>query len=45
MKAAEAIGVNIRHFHKMEAGTVNATLRTQDAICEGFGLAAAALFD
>ena len=44
-RAADQVGLNARHFQKLEEGSVNVTLRTLEALCVGFGVDAADLFD
>jgi transcriptional regulator with XRE-family HTH domain len=37
-RAAEAAGLNPRHYQKIEEGTVNTTLRTLEQLCRGFSV-------
>jgi transcriptional regulator with XRE-family HTH domain len=37
-QAAEAAGLNPRHYQKIEEGTVNTTLRTLELLCRGFSV-------
>jgi transcriptional regulator with XRE-family HTH domain len=37
-RAAERAGLNIRHYQKVEEGTVNVTLRTVELLAEAFGV-------
>ena len=43
-KAAEATGLNWRHWQKLEAGEVNVTLSTLAKICDGLGVVLEELF-
>jgi len=43
-KAAEATGLNWRHWQKLEAGEVNVTLSTLAKICQGLGVEVGSLF-
>jgi len=43
-EAAETVGVNWRHWQKLEAGEVNVTLKTLAKICEGMGVDIRKLF-
>ena len=44
-EAAEATGLNWRHWQKMEAGEVNVTLSTLSKICQGLGVEVGSLFE
>jgi transcriptional regulator with XRE-family HTH domain len=37
-QAAEAAGLNVRHYQKLEEGSVNTTLRTLDQMARAFGV-------
>jgi transcriptional regulator with XRE-family HTH domain len=37
-EAAETAGLNIRHYQKIEEGSVNVTLRTVESVAEAFGV-------
>jgi transcriptional regulator with XRE-family HTH domain len=37
-QAAERAGLNIRHYQKVEEGTVNVTLRTVEMLATAFGV-------
>jgi transcriptional regulator with XRE-family HTH domain len=37
-QAAEKAGLNIRHYQKVEDGTVNVTLRTVELLADAFGV-------
>jgi transcriptional regulator with XRE-family HTH domain len=37
-KAAETAGLNIRHYQKIEEGSVNVTLKTVEQVAEAFGV-------
>jgi transcriptional regulator with XRE-family HTH domain len=37
-KAAETAGLNIRHYQKIEEGSVNVTLKTVEQMAEAFGV-------
>jgi transcriptional regulator with XRE-family HTH domain len=43
-QAAETAKLNIRHYQKVEEGTVNVTLRTAEFLAEAFGVDIADLF-
>jgi transcriptional regulator with XRE-family HTH domain len=43
-EAAEKAGLNIRHYQKIEDGSVNVTLKTVDQLAEAFGVDVADLF-
>ena len=43
-QAAEATGINWRHWQKLEAGDVNVTLKTLGKICDGMGVEIRDLF-
>ena len=43
-EAAEEIEIAVRHYQKLEAGQVNATLHTLDKLCAAFGVDVARLF-
>ena len=43
-KAAEATGLNWRHWQKLEAGEVNVTLSTLSKICRGLEIEVGLLF-
>jgi transcriptional regulator with XRE-family HTH domain len=36
--AAEKAGLNIRHYQKIEEGSVNTTLKTLEALAQAFGI-------
>ena len=37
-KAAESSGLNIRHYQKIEEGSLNATLKTVEQLATAFGV-------
>lgn len=37
-QAAEACRLNVRHYQKLEEGSVNTTLRTLERLCVAFGV-------
>ena len=37
-RVAETMGVNIRHYQKIEAGSVSVTLDTLEALAKAFGV-------
>lgn len=43
-EAAEAADMYVRHYQKLEEGSVNATLRTLERLSSGFGVDIRALF-
>jgi transcriptional regulator with XRE-family HTH domain len=43
--AAHAIHIATRHYQKLEAGSLNITLRTLTRVAEAFGVAIKDLFD
>lgn len=43
-EAAETAKLNIRHYQKVEDGTVNVTLRTIELLAQAFGVDVADLF-
>ena len=43
-QAAESAGLNIRHYQKVEEGTVNVTLRTVELLADAFGIDVADMF-
>jgi transcriptional regulator with XRE-family HTH domain len=43
-QAAESAGLSIRHYQKVEEGTVNVTLQTVELLAEGFGVDLADMF-
>ena len=43
-EASDRAGMYLRHFQKIEAGDVNATLHTLDRLAEGFGVDVTELF-
>jgi transcriptional regulator with XRE-family HTH domain len=43
-QVAEEAGLNIRHYQKVEEGTVNVTLRTVELLAEAFGIDVADMF-
>ena len=43
-QAAENAGLNIRHYQKVEEGTVNVTLRTVELLADAFGVDVADMF-
>jgi transcriptional regulator with XRE-family HTH domain len=43
-QVAETAKLNIRHYQKVEDGTVNVTLRTVELIADAFGVEIADLF-
>ncbi len=43
-EAADACGIHCRHYQKLEKGSVNATLRTLERLCDAFGVDVRALF-
>ena len=43
-QVAENAGLNIRHYQKVEEGTVNVTLRTVELLAEAFGVDVADMF-
>ena len=43
-QAAESAGLNIRHYQKVEEGTVNVTLRTVELLADAFGVDVADMF-
>jgi transcriptional regulator with XRE-family HTH domain len=42
-KAAQAAGLDVRHYQKIEAGQVSATLDTLEALASAFGMEPAVL--
>jgi transcriptional regulator with XRE-family HTH domain len=44
-KAAEAAGLNPRHYQKIEEGTVNVTINTLERLCRAFGVDVSSLFE
>lgn len=44
-RAAEAAGMNLRHYQKIEEGSVNATLRTLERLAAAFGVEGAQLLE
>ena len=43
--AAAAAGLHLRHYQKLEEGSVNATLHTLERLCGAFGLDVQELFE
>jgi transcriptional regulator with XRE-family HTH domain len=43
-RAAEAAGMNPRHYQKLEEGSVNATLRTLKRLCDAYDVDVRDLF-
>jgi transcriptional regulator with XRE-family HTH domain len=44
-EAAERSGLNLRHYQKLEQGSVNVTIRTLERLCRGFGVEADRFFE
>jgi transcriptional regulator with XRE-family HTH domain len=44
-RAAEAAGLNARHYQKLEEGSVNVTLGTLERLAKAFGVDVRRLFD
>lgn len=44
-KAAEQVGINVRHFQKLEEGSVNVTLRTLTRLSKGLKVEIQRLFE
>lgn len=44
-EAAEAANLNLRHYQKVERGSVNATLDTIERLCQAFAVDVVALFE